>query len=423
MDGKDSQTSSTAAILRGSAFLLATEGSGAALGVLFWFLVASRFADEEVGTGAALISGTTLLALLSTLGLNMSLVRFLASRDADASRIIGSSLAVSTAAASVLAIVFALGAWLWSPILAFLGSDLVLLGLFAAFTVLWTAHLLFDAVFVGLGHAEYNLARGLLFNGIKVPAPFALVLLLPAAFALFAGWGIGLLVADVATLTLFLRRARPGLRIRLRPDRTQLASMARFSAANHVTNVLGALPGLGFPLLAAHLLGPAEAGYFYLAWILANLLFLVPGSIFTIVLAEGSRAQGDLPRLARRGFLLSSGLLGLGLAGVLLLGPWILGTLKPTYLAAAAALDILAVSAIFVEVNVLFVTLERIRGRMGRVIALYAGTTAASLALAVPLMASMGLAGVGWAFAAGQGAGAVAAGADLLLRPSGRIAA
>src|SRR3990170_8445000 len=347
------------AVVRNAMYLIATEAVGAALGLLFWGVAARLFPDSQVGVGAVLVSMCTLLAILSTLGFNISLVRFLPERGTRVLRLINTSVTLGVVVAVVLGLAFGLSAGRWLPALDFLSTNPALAVLFAFFTAVWTVALLFDAAFVGLGRAKYVLVKAVIYNGLKVPLPIALGVVVYAPFALFSAWGFALLVANGVAATVLFRRVVPAFRLRPDLDRAAVRSMVRYSAANHATNLLGAMPGLAFPALVAVALPPENAVYFYVAWMIANFLFIVPGSIFTSVFAEGSRWMPGLRGHAVDGLFLSIAILVPGVAAVWIAGPWVLAALKPSFLVAVPALNVLAASAFFVAVNVLYVTVLR----------------------------------------------------------------
>ena len=363
-------------VVRNAMYLVSTEAVGALLGLAFWSTAARWFPDDTVlGLAAVLITSATLLAILSTLG---------------------------SAVAVVLAVAFGLGAGHILPALAILSRDPALLALFVFFTAVWTVSLLFDAAFVGLGQSRFVLLRSLIYNLLKVPLPAALVLVLSQPFALFSAWGVGLLVANVVAAMFLFARVVPAYRLRPDLDRAGVGSMVRFSFASHATNVLGAVPGLVFPLIVARVLGPPEAGYFYIAWMLANVLFVIPGSIFTSVFAEGSRWRPGLKGNALDGLFLSIAVLVPGVAATFLASPWVLTALKPSFAAAVPLLDVLAASAFFLAINTLYIAVRRVEKRVREVLYVYMGATLGALGLAWPMMAVAGLAGAGLAFGIAQ---------------------
>ena len=396
-------------VVRNALYLMATEAVGALLGLGFWAVAGRMFSDVDLGLGAVLITSGTSLAILSTLGFNISLVRFLPEQSANAVRLINSSVTIASAVAVALAIVVGVAAGAFLPSLGFLTSNPALLALFALFTAVWTISLLFDAAFIGLGKAKYVLLRAVIYNLLKIPLPALVVSVVSAPFALFSGWGFGLLIANAVAAVFLFRRVIPVYRLRPDLDRDVVGPMVRYSVANHATNVIAAVPGLAFPLLVAAALGAQNAAYFYIAWVLANLLFIIPGSIFTSVFAEGSRWRPGLRGNAADGLFLSFAVLVPGVAAIVVAGPAILGAVKSTFVVPAAPLlNLLAASSFFVAINALYIAYLRVEKRMRPLIGIFAGTTFGAIALAWPLSQPtvLGLPGVGLAVAIAQGAGA-----------------
>jgi O-antigen/teichoic acid export membrane protein len=93
---------------------MAANIAAAAFGFLFWMVAARLYRPQEVGLAAGALSAIGLLSMLSLLGLDYAMVRFL-SHAADPEGIINSSLTVGICMAVVLSLVFVAGLGLWSP--------------------------------------------------------------------------------------------------------------------------------------------------------------------------------------------------------------------------------------------------------------------------------------------------------------------
>ena len=109
-------------LVRSSVFLMASSATMALLGFFFWIVVARNFSPEQVGVGTSLISAISLIAYLSLLGLNGTLVRFMAtSRARDAQ--ITESLVVVGVVGIVISLVYLMVVPLYAPSLAFVADN------------------------------------------------------------------------------------------------------------------------------------------------------------------------------------------------------------------------------------------------------------------------------------------------------------
>jgi len=62
-------------------YLMLNTGVMALFGLFFWIVVVRFYTEAEVGLGSAIISAMSLLSIISLVGLNVSLVRFLPHSD------------------------------------------------------------------------------------------------------------------------------------------------------------------------------------------------------------------------------------------------------------------------------------------------------------------------------------------------------
>src|SRR5436189_302934 len=105
-----------------------------------------------------------------------------------------------------------------------------------------------------------------------------------------------------------LPRAVPGYRPRTEFRIERIRPILRFSLGNYVAIVIGAAGSLLPTPLIYDVLGPFQgppnAAYFYIALIVASLLYIIPGSAFTSFYAEASPKTLDRRRGARDAILL-----------------------------------------------------------------------------------------------------------------------
>src|SRR5207247_1275442 len=110
----------------------------------------------------------------------------------------------------------------------------------------------------------------------------------------------------------------------------------RFSLGNYVAIAIGSAGALLPTPLIYGVLGPYDgpknAAYFYVALIVASLLYIIPGAAFTSFYAEASQTNTDRRRGERQAILFSLLLLIPPIAGMWLFSDWLLRLFgAPTY--------------------------------------------------------------------------------------------
>lgn len=402
-------------LYRNAFYLMVANVSTGASGLAFW-LVAARFHDADtVGLASAAISAMLFLSTLGTLGLDYAIIRFLP-RSANATAMINTSLTMGALAALVICGVFLAGLDLWSPVLLFVRRDVLLCSGFVLFSTAHTLYLIQTKTFVARRRAEFSLGQALCFNVVRV----LLVVVLAFSFGAFgiaSAWGGAAILALALGVVLFQPRLEAGYRPVPTMSGKVLNQLVRYSFTNYVSVMLWIAPGYLLPLLVANLVGPESNAYFYIAWSMANILFQVPLAVSSSLFAEGSCDERtlwqELVRSLKVTFLIV-------VPGVLLLCVFasrLLGWFDAEYAHhASGLLRILALSALPLSINCLYFVVERVGMKMGRVIALNAFVTGATMALSWVLLGRMGLAGAGIAWLSGQSVAALAVVLQFLVR-------
>lgn len=386
-------------LYRNSLFLMANTAVTAGLGFFFWMVVARFYTEVEVGFGAAIISAISLLALLSRLGLDIALVRFLPKADKPAD-MINSCLTLSGIVSLVVAGIFIAGLGLWSPALGLIRENAVFSVALVLFTLFWTLSGVMDFIFIGRRRADFVLFKNTLHSLLKIPLPVILVLYFHA-FGIVASWGLGIGFALVISLLLFLPRVQNRYKPVPKIDLGILNDIRRYSGGNYLANLLIAAPALILPLIVINLLGAEQNAYFYVAWMIAGLLFAIPTAVSHSLFAEASHFEHELTISVRRSYAFIFLLLIPAIIILLLLGKWLLLLFGVSYSAnAMMLLWLLALSGIPFGINSVYMSILRVRHRLRELVALYGFIALAMLLGSYLITPATGIIGIGYVWLA-----------------------
>jgi O-antigen/teichoic acid export membrane protein len=371
-------------LVRNSFFLMTTTGLTAALGFLFWLIVARLYPVSEVGRATSLLSVVALLSYFSMFGLDSSLVRRLPT-TARRSEHVSSALVTVTGTGLLAALIFVGIVPFSTPALAFIGSSWGHVGTFVGLAIFAALNLLTDSVFIALRAAKYNLLiNGVLMGLAKIALPWMFV---PAgAIGIFAASGIASGIAASASVVAIHWKLK--IRIRCRFSFGILRETLRYSLGNYVSSCLNLVPLLVIPIVVLGRLGPEIAAAYFIAFQIATVINSVSYAVGEALFAEGSHEQEDLWVLMRRSAAIMGAVIAPAvLVTVLLAGPVLL-IFGPVYKSTAhSTLIVLAVSSFAVAFNTWTSFLLKITHRLAVMIAsemVFAGATTVLAVLAAP---------------------------------------
>lgn len=347
--------------LRSSGMMLASTFVSSLLGFLFWALAARRNAVESVGVAVTLFAVASFVSSFSLLGLNTAVIRFLPTsprRDAMVSTVI-TGVCLAAAAGATL---WLLGRGVLTPSLSAVSlgplSWLAVIGIF----VLLSLNVAIDSPLLAHNGSEYILVKN------STVAALRIVLLYTATasggYALFviaaAPSAVGAAGALIVLTRKFGHRLRPHLDVRF------LRDTAQFSGGNYLSITFKSLPAMVIPVLLANAGEPASAAYFYVAWSVANLLYVAALCVNLSFLAEGARDVGGLERLVLRAARVNGAVLLVLMIGTLASAPLVLAMFGPTYAEhARGLLAFLVVAAVCIAVIQGITTVLNLQGRIG----------------------------------------------------------
>lgn len=385
-----------------SSFLMLTSALSASFGFVFWLIVARFYPSEALGVSASLLSLAVFLGSLSSLGLGSGLIRFLPSATSGRNHRINTSLSLAVAMALGVGLIFLGGVHIWSPAIAFVRSNATFALMFLAFTVGFAVTPLVDSLFMAARRASYVLYRTVLYNSLRVPL-LILVATSLGTFGIFFSFGAALLIALLVSFVVLLPRLYSGFRVAPSLRLGGVREMLPYSLGNHVAGISYALPGGILPLLVLIGLSASGAAHFYIAWIMASLLFIVPRASALSLFVEGSHPRTYFARDIVRSLRFAAILL---IPGILILffgGPFLLSLFGAEYSSEGLGLlRILVVSAFFVAINSTFLSYLKVTKRIGELILISSSLGVGTIVVSFFLIDRFGLLAPGVAFLAVQ---------------------
>lgn len=404
-------------LLRNSLFIMLTTVVNSALGFVFWVVAARLFTAHAVGLTAAIVSASTIVVLLASLGVGGTLIQSLPEQGkpegwsrtfwAGMAMAVATSLAVGCAVLALLPLIVRQMAALHSVSYALI---------FAVGTVALAAGAIFDYVFIAQRAAGGMLGR----NAVVAASKVLIVVLLTVvagttALNLLGAWAASSLVGLGFAIVLLARRVTL-----LRPPRastlarTALALRSRL-AGNQLIGMGGALLPYVLPLLVTARLSSSSNAYFYTTWMTAGIFLIISPAVSQSLFAEGAHSPHELVVKARSALGIIGALLAPCVVGVFVMGGTILSAFGPAYEHhAIGMLRIVLLASIPDAVSNVYVAVLRVRGRLGAAAGLNVGMGIGIVALSWALLPVLGINAVGWAFLAMQLCGCVFVGLDLL---------
>jgi O-antigen/teichoic acid export membrane protein len=387
-------------LLLNSGSMIGTAVVTALLGAAFWVVAARQFSQHAVGVASAAISAMTLLGFLATVGLGTLLMGELPRRKQRHRELIDAALAVSAGFGFVLGLGFALIAPSISSDLEPLRGSAWALISFALGAGLTGAAFVLDQSLIGLLRGTLQLNRNIVFSVIKLGGIFVVGSLagLGGAAWIYAVWTAGI-VFSLLVLARFYAGDPADPRS---PNFGLLHSMRRSAATHHAFNLALRIPDLVLPIIVVMILSAEANAAFYVAWMIASLVFAVPLSLSTVLYAVGS---GDRSALSSRFRLTMQASMAIGVAAnaaLLLLGGPLLHLFGTAYAdQATTTLHILALGAFPEAIRTHYVCTHRIERQIPAAIPIVWGGTILELIGGVIGAAAGGLNGVaiGWLIA------------------------
>jgi len=378
----------------------------ALLGFLFWVVVARFYTKAEVGYSSAIIAASSFIAIVGLGGLDASLIRFLP-RAEKPQQLINSAFTLATLVSLVMAGIFVAGVDFWSPTLDFIKGNIIFTVVFIVITPLWALSCLVGSTFIAKRRAGFVLSTNVITSLLRIPLPILFVLFFHS-FGIIASWGIALGIAMAVSLFLFLPRVQkhykpvPTLKLDL------IKSIWKYSGGNYLASLFTAIPTTVMPLIVVNLLGPVQNAYFYIAWMMATMLFAIPLGVSHSLFAEGSHFHDKLKEQVTKSLKFNFLLLIPAAILLILIGKWLLLVFGQSYsLNALTLLRILVISSLPLSINYIYISILRVSYRIKELVTIWGFIALTMLVISYLVMPVSGIIGTGYAWLGVHSAAAI----------------
>jgi O-antigen/teichoic acid export membrane protein len=386
-------------------------------GFLFWLMAAHFFAADVVGLTAALISASTIVVLLASLGVSGMLIQSMPTqRNVEDWSM---TFWAGTLTAVVLSMALGVATIVVLPLFA---RDLDSLHKFAyaasfsVATVATTVGVILDNVFIAERAAGNMVIRNTIVAVSKLLVVVLFMLVAGAnAINLLGAWAVASVLGVGLGTFLLIRRTRP-----MRPSRasilwrTTLRHRSRL-AGNQLIGMGGALLPYVVPLLVTERLSPSDNAYFYTTWMMAGIFLIVSPAVSLSLFAEGAHSPHELLGKARSALGVIGAIIVPCLVGIFLVGGMLLSAFGPAYERhGVGLLRIVLIASIPDAITNVYVALLRVQGRLAVGATLNVSMGIGVLALSWLFLPTLGINAVGWSFLAMQSCGCAFVLIDLL---------
>ncbi|HLC78682.1 MAG TPA: archaeosortase/exosortase family protein [Candidatus Nanoarchaeia archaeon] len=387
-------------LYRNSVYLMVSTLIMSLLGFIFWMIGARLFTTEQVGLATTLISVTGLISSFSLLGLNTGLVRYLPnSKDKD--KKINTSFALVAILAIIISSFFLLSTNTLSPKLMFVHDNILLAFAFIFFMIFASFNSLIESIFIAYRSTKFILIKNTIFSSLKILLLFIFAWL--GSYGIFTSHMISLIVGFITVFTILI------IKFHYKPQFAFYDSIIRkigkYSFGNYVAGFIGGLPALLLPLLILNKLGAESSAYYFIAMMIATLLFSISSATSNSLFAEGSYNEKQLQSQVKKALKIIASFLIPGIIITILLGKYILLLFGHDYSSEGFVfLKILAISGVFISLNSIFSTLLRVKKKIKTLIMISIFNAILILGFSYLFITkiSLGLTGIGHAWLAGQ---------------------
>lgn len=368
-----------------SFFIMLTFVVSSGIGFVFWILAAKVYSAEYVGLNTALISSMTLIASISLLGFDQSIIRFFP--EMDKSRIFSTSLIVTFVFTTLIWIIYIEGIDLWSPDLSIIKDVAFIFYIFLISNVFMN---LSGSAFLALRKSKYYFVQNVI-TGSRLLLLFPFIIF--GSLGIFNSFGVSFTLATIFSLILLYKLGIHPKKM----DKNILKKSYRFSAGNYLFGLLTGTPSLILSIVVLNVLGAEQTAYYYISLTIVSVLYIIPSSFSTSVFVEGSHGEPLRKNVLKSIYSIAILLIPSSIL-LYILAPFLLSLIGSNYLNALGIFRLMILTAFGLIFYNIFISIKKIQKDMKGLLFIGILYAISLLGLSYVLMLKYGLIGVGYAW-------------------------
>lgn len=376
-------------LYRNSFYILLTLVTSAIIGFIFWIIAAKLYNQQEVGINTALISVVSLIAIISFLGLDQSIIRFFPVKDRI--KILTTSIIVITISTIIIGVIFILGIDWWSPELALIKDNLLAFFISLVSFALTTPT---ANAFIALRKSKYYYYQNLLVN-LRVVLIFLPFL---GSLGIFLSFGISSLIAVLFSFLFLVRLKDSKVSYRdIKIDWNFLKDSFHFSAGNYLFALFITIPIYLLPILVLNQLGSGQTANYYIAYTIASFIFTISAAFSTSLFVEGSHGESLKKNALKSLIAIFSIQIPISLI-IFLFGGIILGFFGKDYVNGLELLRLMVISSFFYAICQVYFSIGKVQKRIKELIIISLIIIILLIGISYLLLHQFGILGVGYAW-------------------------
>jgi O-antigen/teichoic acid export membrane protein len=373
--------SGQARVLLSALALIGAKVATMGFGFVAWIIAARLHPPTEVGIASAAVSAVTLCAQFALIGVGSAVITLAPRFREQPGRLLDTAVAVVSLSALAVGVLFLVLAGTVLQELRVVALDPVYAVLFLTLAVGGTLGVLFDQASTARRRGDQALLRGAA-AGIATLTTLIVLGSTGGSRGIFAAWVVGAgLVTSVLglwTMTRAIRGYRPAPRLEVSLG----GELVRVGFPNYLLTLTERAPGFVLPIVVTELLSPADNAAWYIAWMMAWVVFIVPIQVGMTSFAEIAATSGGSWPIIRNGIGTSLAVGAVGALGLAVLADPVLRLVGADYAdAGVTPLRILLAGVVPMTIVQAFFSLCRARQRLRGAIVLGTASSLASIIL------------------------------------------